>query len=369
MRLELKGLSARAHIPALTGLRGVAALVLSLCHFRNEVYAVWGQTLFSFDFLKYGMYGVDIFFILSGFVIGHIHLDEFHSFNKRRLFRFAALRFFRIYPLHWFVLACLGLLVLFPPYLDFIRSAEPERLTPGNILANVLLADNWGIVFFGHPWNGVSWTLSLEILAYMAFPFLAYFVSRIRSIPLCMTLAAALLVGLGVFMLVTNNLDNNLKWRGGILRVACEFTAGVLLNRSYRLGLNFPLSWVGLFAVAWIALCLLVPYMHPLVYLGLGGLIVGLSFETDIAGRLCESRLVAWLGEISFSFYLVHGLLLQGLMWALPPMIQQWSLPAQGVVVVAATMPIFLIAWGVNVLVERPSRNIGRAVVKRFFPP
>ena len=288
-------------------------------------------------------------------------------FVKKEFFRFALLRFFRIYPLHLAILFFLFLfLFVFPPYLECIIREEPERFTVGNILANILLVDNWGIVFFGHPWNGVSWTISLEILAYIAFPFLAFFVNRIFSVRLCLVLVIGVLLGLGLFMLVTNNLDNNLKWRGGILRIACEFSCGVILSRAYRLGFSSSFPWFGVGCLGLLVLCFIIPFMRPLIYLWLAGFMMSLTFENDKIARIFESKFISWLGEISYSLYLTHMLLLQGIFWLVSPSMQLMNLQSKMVLSSLIIFFILLFAWFVNIYVERPSRNIGRVVVKHL---
>src|SRR5258705_5569923 len=88
-------------IPALTGLRGVAAFWVVLFHME------WGS---SIPIIEKGYLGVDVFFILSGFVLMHVYAGfETTDFDY---VRFIKARIARIYPLHIFALLLLAVLVI-----------------------------------------------------------------------------------------------------------------------------------------------------------------------------------------------------------------------------------------------------------------
>ena len=88
----------RDDIRSLTGLRGVAAWWVVLYHF-NELLPVsvhgWPTAL-----LGRGYLAVDLFFILSGFIIAYNYLDGFSAFDPRKYLHFLGVRIARIYPLH-----------------------------------------------------------------------------------------------------------------------------------------------------------------------------------------------------------------------------------------------------------------------------
>src|SRR5689334_9429569 len=96
--------AARVRVPesrALTGIRGVAALWVVLFHLPNPL----AGTAFA-QVLSRGYLGVDLFFILSGFVLSYAYRDALPEKPMvRQALRFYAVRLARIYPLHVFVLA------------------------------------------------------------------------------------------------------------------------------------------------------------------------------------------------------------------------------------------------------------------------
>src|ERR1700744_4959496 len=89
-------------IPALTGLRGVAALWVVLFHMELET---------PIPIIEKGYLGVDIFFILSGFILMHVYADR-KEFNYNE---FVRARLARIYPLHMLSLVVLGIIVCLLP--------------------------------------------------------------------------------------------------------------------------------------------------------------------------------------------------------------------------------------------------------------
>src|SRR3954452_803959 len=85
----------RKNIPALTGLHGLAAAWVFLFHLLH------GEGV---PVVEYGYMGVDIFFVLSGFVLSHVYLRQGDLATAGGYLRFVAVRLTRIYPLHVFML-------------------------------------------------------------------------------------------------------------------------------------------------------------------------------------------------------------------------------------------------------------------------
>jgi peptidoglycan/LPS O-acetylase OafA/YrhL len=184
----------------------------------------------------------------------------------------------------FFVFCLVAAVYLVPAYHDYLIEFEPERLTIPNFLASLFLVHYWGINF-GHPWNGVSWTLSVEILGYIAFPFLAFVLVRIGSKRLILCLAAFCLLALGLILMATDNLDHNLKWRGGMLRMAFEFTAGILINLFFRKDGERDFAWGGTIAVGLILLSMSVHKLKFLIFPEFGCLILFLCYPRDLWER------------------------------------------------------------------------------------
>lgn len=172
--------NAGVHIPALDGLRGIAVLIVMVMHFSlveplGGVHAVYTRVS------GLGWTGVDLFFVLSGFLITGILYD---AKGAKHYFRnFYARRTLRIFPLYYaFLVALFVILPLLAP-----STAEPEmgeeRLWMWAYLGNVLMARA--------GWEGLPahtthlWSLAVEEQFYLIWPLIVWWASRKRLIAIC----------------------------------------------------------------------------------------------------------------------------------------------------------------------------------------
>lgn len=160
--------------------RAVAALLVVLVHCSISIFALpkyWGTKPFGavFDF---GGAGVEFFFVLSGFIIAHVHWQDMGTPAKLGAFLFK--RFRRIYPLYWIILALVSVAFFMNP--AFSKGHERDPLV---ILSSFLLLHfTWG-----EPVLPVSWTLFHEVFFYAVYGLMIY---RLR-----LGLAAAVLFACG----------------------------------------------------------------------------------------------------------------------------------------------------------------------------
>ena len=189
---ESPALNLSARIPELDGLRGLAILLVILCHYvGNPDHTPLG--FFPHRFLlafTVGWSGVDLFFVLSGFLIGGILLD---ARNSPQYFRaFYMRRVFRILPIYYlwtllFAATVIAALVFFPGRLgvafsDLLR--VPVQLL---FLQNIFI----GMPHFTWTWFVVTWSLAIEEQFYLLAPPLIRFLSLRRFV---ITLAATIVL-------------------------------------------------------------------------------------------------------------------------------------------------------------------------------
>src|SRR5262244_1121484 len=101
--------SATQYVPALTGIRALAALLVLGMHTEQNVPAGLSSLL---PFFARGYLGVDFFFVLSGFIIPHVYLTSLASARGGAIKIFLWHRFIRLYPVHVTVLAALVVVVV-----------------------------------------------------------------------------------------------------------------------------------------------------------------------------------------------------------------------------------------------------------------
>lgn len=170
-------------IKALTGLRIVAAVWVVLFHFRPML----GDASPGFrdalaPVLNCGAQGVDLFFILSGFVLTWNYLERMgRVWSVRATAHFLWLRLARVWPVYLVTLHLAALWVIFTLHVGHVPSPDASQLTAISYVRQVLLVQLWFQPFFdGSSWDGPAWSISAEWLAYLLFCVLVLMVFRMK---------------------------------------------------------------------------------------------------------------------------------------------------------------------------------------------
>lgn len=295
----------------LTSLRFFAAFAVFAHHFTGTGGGTGtGRAPLVFPESQLGGNGVTFFFVLSGFVLTWAFRPREHpmSFYWRRVGR--------IWPAH------LAATVFALAVIYYVGSGVPDW---PSFFSSVLLVQGWfENVDPTLPGNGVTWTLSVEVLFYALFPVVARFADRVRTA----VLLWATVVGLAAMYAFTwwarTHLDaSTAAWtlRHPVFYLP-EFLAGVTLamavRRGWRWGLHPIVPAVGFAAFAYVLydgaprvseeLATQVGYLlHPILTLLSGLVILGCTVR-EIQGRpglLAHPVLVAF-GTWSYSFFLLH---------------------------------------------------------------
>src|SRR2546422_841638 len=182
--------SAPIQIDALTSIRGFAAFWVAFHHLRAyRPDGLLGMPVFS-ELSQGGWLAVDLFFVLSGFIMMHVHGEEFRSFSIERARRFIGLRFIRVYPAHAVVL--LLHVPLFFVAVALGMGVNHDAFSARSFVLSAFMLNGWG--FPGSTgWNLPSWSVSSEWFAYLMFPVLALLVWRVQRAPTARLLMIAAL--------------------------------------------------------------------------------------------------------------------------------------------------------------------------------
>jgi peptidoglycan/LPS O-acetylase OafA/YrhL len=323
-------------IVSLTGVRGIAALWVVMCHFRTEL-ALALPGLPAGDLLEavafHGYLGVDLFAFLSGFVISYTYGDRLASFGGAQTRRFLWLRLARVYPMHLFMLVVFVVARVLGEGTSALTSAAGDA----TFWRQALLIHGWGFdeTF---AWNVPSWTVSSEWFCYLLFPLFAPALQRVRSGPLAAGLAVLVLATTTALLFAVGHprFTAYLDW--GLLRIGGEFLTGCLLYRAWKadFGRDRYWGWTALFALVF---SVFASTLHPaLAVPGFAVVVYALAWQESPAHRVFGNRVVVYLGEISYSVYLVHWFVLQYVeplgLSALPDSVRVWAMFA---VVIAAS--------------------------------
>jgi peptidoglycan/LPS O-acetylase OafA/YrhL len=309
-------------------------------------------------FVGIGQVGVNLFFLLSGFVLSYSYLDATGRM-RGPLQTYYVGRVARIYP------AYLTALLISSPLL--LRSAVPFPA----VLATLGLVQAW-CPAQSSVWDAPAWSLSVEAFFYLLFPFLGVLASRWRHLPRDLAVCWGLALLPAVLEMTLMHSASAAPWPDTPLQRAIhglpivrlpEFLCGVLLARLYvcRAGRPFPLALppLALASIGFVALCpMLRPY--PLLQNGL----LDPAFAVLIyalAGRpsLLSSRIAVRLGEASYALFLIHWPVWETLSrLVVPPPAGSPAALAYGTAYVALALAV---ALSLCRYVETPARDAIRA--------
>ena len=256
--------------------------------------------------IDHGYLAVDIFMVLSGFVLAMIYGARFVRAPDGRVFgHFLWARLARIYPLY--ALTSLVCLVLSLAGVPVWGEPKHDALA---MLANLLLVQGWG--WPNESLNAAAWSISTEWAANLMFPILAVGLLG-RNRLWCGLLALGGFAALVVAALVAGQsgfdepVTGAVNWYvapGALLRCISEFTLGMACWR-----VRGALAWLGgtpiQCGLVLVILLLCQGYAADIVLVpAICLLVIGLSFERSAVSVALGSPILHWLGTISFSIYL-----------------------------------------------------------------
>jgi peptidoglycan/LPS O-acetylase OafA/YrhL len=346
----------RERLDALTGLRALAALAVVLFHLNEAVFPALDLPRYVPAVACFYL-GVDLFFILSGFVLMHVHGEDFRTLAPPAITRFLGLRLARIYPVHLAIMLCFLVLVAVVAHLPAsvpITIDWEERYTLGGFFRHIFLVE-----WFNLTWNFPAWSVGAEWTAYLAFPLLAFLLRRIRGGRSYVVLLLGILaLYAAVYVLVLGyTLDELCLWR-----ICFEFPAGCLLYRLSRNAAVASRQWVPLallgaavtgavlaFGTAWRDLAVVVLLWSIVWACG--------DRRGNIVSRCLEARPLLWLGEISYSVYMVQALVQGTVGRVLAALQPHLPMPMRYALVPFAVGCVIIAGAVVHAWIERPARN------------
>ena len=340
---------------ALTGLRGLGALLVMLHHFYLHLPIDLRAPGFGGLLLK-GYLGVDLFFVLSGFVMAMVYGPWFEGGEPgrtRRLAVFLVRRLARLWPLHAAVIVAVVVAELL----------HGVVLSPRLVAINLAMLQAWGV---SAEINPPAWSISTELFVYLLFPLLAPVVLRNRYgsvIGLLVTvsaLALCLRFAIPVGPVRRGPLDIYFNYSPlPLLRCLAGFVLGMVAWRAGRapaMHRMFGAGW-GQVVAGPAALAALIGLMlgrvdDRLIYPLLPVIVLGLHLGRGaVWGRFAQGP-IYHLGVLSYAIYLVHVVLLLRFPfgWASPP-----------VELAAFLVEVLAVALLAHFVVERPGRRLLRA--------
>ena len=366
------------HLPALDGVRGFAVLGVACSHiFPGATHSVFEALVH--DAFSFGARGVDLFFVLSGFLITGILYDSLPDPGFFR--KFYARRILRIFPLYYGVLAVFAIAALL-----FGLNFHHQLLSLALYLQNTNLIAQPIHDYFGPTMLPLPhfWSLAVEEQFYLVWP-ITVFLLRTRRRLLIFCAAAlvlcpflrlflfvhgvsyfivgantlcrsdSLLAGAALALLVRSRFHDSILRASGWIFLASAFVVGVSLYSAHHGPLlNTPTGFQIYLAFDFSA--------TAIASVG----VIGLSLRSRLASRLCTLHPLRWLGKYSYGIYVLHLIFFSYMEEPLRHFFYARVTPNKGVAIIATGLLIFLIsitaAYLSYNLYEKPFLRL-----KRFF--
>ena len=371
-----------SHVPILDGIRGLAVALVMVHHFFSDSLPArteLDRTVFSIAHT--GWCGVDLFFVLSGYLITGILYD---TKGGRSYFKnFYARRTVRIFPLYYatlFVFFALFPLSSHPDVLDYVKDSRPDQLWFWAYLTNIRIAMRGD--FYAELIPNLTWSLAIEEQFYLVWPMVVLLCSRRVLMRICVALIVGALALRTAFAL------NGTAWVVSYVltpaRLDC-LAVGALLSLTFRGDYRPEI-------VTWARRVLLVTFVfvtalgiregalqqresvtYSVGFTGIAlfyGSLLVLAVTTprgSVLSRALDNGFLRMLGKYSYALYLCHGPAATAVRLLYHPRDQPLyfgsSLPRTLIYLVlagAASLVVALLSWH---LLEKHFLKL-----KRFFP-
>jgi peptidoglycan/LPS O-acetylase OafA/YrhL len=367
-------------IRALTGLRIVAALWVVLFHFRALLWEASPRLKDDLaPLLNSGAQGVDLFFILSGFVLTWNYLERMGpAWSRRATLHFLWLRLSRVWPVYLVTMHIAAAWIIFTLHVGTVQSPDAVKLTAISYVRQFFMVQLWFEPFFdGTSWDGPAWSISAEWLAYLVFGLVVLVIFRMSLVTRARSLLLLAFVATlppTVLLLASGHFYTPWSW---LPRILCQFVAGALACAAVRrLRLSERAQRAGGYlSIVIVAVIVAVLYYYDknpvtgmvdpggVVDLLFMPLVVALTVGVGSLPRLLSTRLMVYGGQISFSLYMVHEIVHTVWNWAVIEYTITMPKSTAKLVVVGLLLAAIGAAMLLYHLVEEPARRWMRRMV------
>lgn len=336
-------MNSRAHKPIqrrvseIDALRGLAACAVLLFHYTTRFGELYGHQSAPLIDISWGHYGVNLFFLISGYVI-YMTLERTHTVTD-----FVVSRFSRLYPAFWASVALTFLVIS-------AIGLPGKEVSGGDAFLNMLMFH--GIFRVPHV-DGVYWTLEVELLFY-ALAILAFRTGMVQRIHLAI---AGLLLLRVIYFVFARYFGIDLPWIIGHLLIIKHipwFAIGIMI---FRLVSSSDTAKADIILIIFSVLVLAVMDSFLLATICIA---LSLLMYFAASGRMSILRWWGgvWLGEISYTLYLLH----ENIGWAILLQFKAYGCNTN-IAIFLVTLMVLVMASLMTHYLEQPSMQW----IRRFY--
>lgn len=367
-------------LDGLTGLRFIAAFAVFNLHFMHLDQWFDGVPESLKSMTEAGGKGVALFFILSGFILAYAYSDIEPSRESRT--KFWINRFARVYPVY-----LLAFLWIAPAFLAHRFATEPVALAlQKSIMAgvpSVLLLQSWVHPRLAISWNGPGWTLSVEMLFYMVFPFAAVWMRKFSRHGLICAAVVLLALSGSIAVMARYVFEMGSVVSGYLhthpLANLPTFFSGIALGYYFQ-RTTTARTTAHLCFVAGAAVCIVcasfpggAPALAEFAFLPAIALVIFGVANDGGPPAFLKSKTMITLGEASYAFYLLQFGIAGTVDWMLKSLMSESAFtgfydgPAYYFVLLIITVSASILVFR---YVETPMRSlVQKALIKKLIKP
>jgi peptidoglycan/LPS O-acetylase OafA/YrhL len=315
---------------------------------------------------------VDLFFVISGFVIAYIYHNRMNSIFD--YITFLQRRVGRLVPLHWLTLvasiAIWSMFVLFHYSGNYTPSFKPKCIAETALLVH-------SFVSCGRPFNGVTWSISAEMVMYIGFPIIAILGARRARLLLFIGLTS-----LSVMMTIALSQH---EWKlirsswielSPVLRAIPSFALGAALFYNRNIVSRLPMPGFILAAGTAVLIAAMMSGVPQLLTLLVVYTVAIAAVAADLQGMPSAFvRYFAPLGQLTYSIYMWHLIFILFLVNALGDTVLSENALAMAMLGVACYITIFIMSYVSFFFIETPARrwidriDLSKPVFTGSMPP
>ena len=338
-------------------LRFIAAVGI-VFHHSHEFFYSGGRPRLAAVSQTFGLsLFVDVFFCISGFVIAYVYSSRIASGTQYGLF--LQRRVGRLFPLHWVTLALSIALFFVATKIEHMPLNHEPSFSLGCVTKTAFLAQGY-LPCSGEAFNGVSWSISAEMVMYVTFPVFAWLGRRASFGPMILSAFAFVLL-----VWVLTSFSGTIRFSAKAwtdlyapLRALPAFTYGVGLFHCRGQLRRLPCPGV-FFSLGTAALILLMFSSVPAVFvLACGCLVVTFGVSADMSG--VSSKIVRKLfplGQLTYSIYMLHGIFILLIMNGLGDKVLHAKFGLMLLLSILCYVCIFLASYFSFNFIETPGRR------------
>ncbi len=359
-------------IKSLTSIRGISAVYVMIFHYIPGVPLSNPAT----TFIAHGYLAVDLFFVLSGFVMALNYGQMFESGWSFAVYRkFLGRRVARIYPLYVAATAAAYILI----QLNLLHWPNLSSMT-AILAANLTMIQSWGLA---GSLDSPAWSISAEWSAYLVFP-IVLTCCLFRNAIWALSAAAVSVIALVLLCTIAQSVGHDPTSQAQallditrpdlalpVVRCIAEFTLGVTTFRACQTAWSTRFAnseWSAVMLAIVIAFLLSVPKTDLLITLLFPLLILSLSSNQTASSRVLSFGPFELLGRLSYSIYLVHALMGGLVEWAHGIVEHHGIAHAQTYAAASAIFLTFPCAYLAFRFIEVPGRRLLRGIFEQTKP-